>query len=801
MLSNYLRIVFRDLRRNPGFYFINISGLAIGLAACLMISSYVRFHRSFDKQPEAYADTYRVQYSRWSENEDRVEFASASPTIGPAIKTNFPEVQAFARAYKTEGIFFKDEHYFEEQKVFRAESGIFNLLGIKVIRGQAAHCLDEPTSVAISESTAKKYFGTNDPLGKTLSYNKQQNLKVTAVFKDLPPNMHMKADIFVALAAWMQRDPELFSNGWFNSGFYTYVKLAPGTDPEKINRGIEAFIERELGSDLAKYKMGMSFRLQPLRDIHLTSHYMHELEANGDKSAVNLLGIVGWFILVIAWVNFFNLSTIASLRKQREMAIRKVNGASRFQLLFQLLIWSAFINLAAVIIAVGIFELIYPFFSQLTGLPPSSQELHSTWFYITITLAFLAGTFSAGIYSVTGIYSAKVIQLLKAGQTRQKNGRLMKKGLLTLQFAIGIAIIAATMGVYLQFRYITKQDTGFCLDNILVVKAPVVGDSTLLNRFKSFTDEINAISGVQGCAFSSVVPGQANMFNRGGIYRVGQSENDAKNYRITETGQAFFDTYKIRFIAGEGFTGNAAIDRQRVVINANAAANLGYAKPQDAVGKKIMMEQKPWMISGVVIDFLQRSPKESIEPQIFRYPQRFQGKFSINTGKSDAEQMIKVIESIYSKIFPNNPFNASFLKNYYYLQFEQEKRYTLVFTVFSTLVVFITILGLIGLSAYTAEQRKKEIGIRKALGASDSWLFWLLFKDYILLWVLASAIALPVFYIKFDEWLAGFATQLPIPWWIYFTSAIMVLIISFITVWIQSRRIIALNPVENLKYE
>lgn len=801
MIRNYLTLVFRDLKKSPGFYLTNIISLAIGIAACLMIAGYVKFHRSFDTQSPEYADTYRIQYSRWGQNDDKVEFASASPTIGPAIKENFPEAINYARAYKFEGVFFSGTEFFKEDKVFRSESSIFTILGIPIIKGDKLACLDDPSSVVISESTAIKYFGDNDPIGKTISVNKRQNLIVKAVFRDLPENMHIKADIFISLAEWMQQDPQIFSSGWFYSGFFTYVQFIKGTDPNKIDEGIAKLIEKEFGETLDEYKMGMSFKLQPLNEIHLNSHFMHELETNGTKSSIDLLEIVGWFLLIIAWVNFFNLSTIASLRKQREIAIRKTNGATRLQLVGQLLIWSAVINLAALMVALTIFEMTLPLFNRFTGIPSGAITLQSGLSQLIILIAFIVGTLSAGIYSVTGIYSSQIINILKGGKSIQKKGILMKKGLVTLQYVIGISLIAATIGVYLQFHLLSQRNPGFSLDNILVVKAPAVGDSTLINRFKTFTDQVTAMPGIEGCAFSSVIPGQSNMFNRGGIYQYGQNETDAKNYRVTETAESFFDTYNIRFISGEGFTGNKGLDQQRVVINAYAAQCLGFSKPEEAIGKKIMMEGRPFMVSGVVIDFLQRSSKEAIEPQIFRHPQRFNGHFSINTGKRKPDDMIHEIGEKYKAIFNDNPYEASFLKNYYDLQFEQEKRYSGVFAIFSLLVIFITVLGLTGLSAYTAEQRRKEIGIRKTLGASDWWLFYLLFTDYIWLCILAALVALPLFHYKYNEWLSGFALQLTPQWWLYLIPVTIVLLISVITVWIQSKRIIRENPVENLKYE
>ncbi len=801
MFFNYLRLVLRDVKRIPGYYITNVSSLAMGLTACLLITGYVQFHRSFDKQSDKYADTYRIQYNRWGENDDLVQFASASPTIGPAIKANFPETQSFARAYKAEGVFYNNDRFFKEEKVFLSESSIFEILGIKILAGDSKHCLDDGASVVLSESTARKYFGSKEAVGQRLNMNKQRNLLVTAVFEDLPLNMHMKADMFLSLSNWMQRDPTVFTSGWFYSGFYTYVKFRTGTDADLINKGIADYIEKEFGKDLREYKMGMSFKLQPLADIHLNSHYMHELEANGDRNSVTLLSVVGWFVLIIAWVNFFNLTTIITLKKQREIAIRKTTGASRFDLTVQLLVWSACVNAAAVILSLGLFDLVQPVFQQLTGIPANAPVWKEPWFYQIIVVGFLAGTFSAILFSLTGVYSSKVFANLKGSRSSDRSGILLKKGLITLQFTIGIALFAATLGVFFQYYFVSSKNPGFDLDNILVINAPIVGDETLTSKYNVFVKEIQTMPEIKGCAFSSVIPGQSNMFNRGGIYRYGTSEKDSKNYRVTEAGAGFFDTYKIQFLSGEGFTGIDSVDAHRIVINACASSNLGFSNATDAIGNKVMLEGRPYLVSGVIIDFYQRSPKEAIEPQIFRLPQRHQGKFSVNLGNLRMEDVVKKAESKFEDLFPQNPFNAYMLKGYYAQQFDQERQYTVVFMLFSALVVFMIILGLIGLAAYAAEQRKKEIGIRKTLGASSSWLFYLFFKDYILLSVIAALIALPVFHYNYLEWLAGYAVQLSPHWWFYAIPVILLLFIATITVWVQSKRIIHLNPVENLKYE
>lgn len=801
MVRYYLSMAYRSLRKRPGFSLVNILGLSLGIAACLMITHYVRFHLSFDQQSPQSHRTYRMQYSRWSETGDLVQFGSASPTIGPALKERFPEVESFGRMYRTDGVFFYEDRFFEEEQVFYGESALFDLLGLEILLGDAKTSLDEPNRVAISLSTARKYFGEENPIGKVLNRNKRELYEVTAVFADMPGNMHFSADIFLSMVTWAGQVPDLFTGGWFNSGFYTYVRLKEGTDPASLDKAIEDYMEAEFGETLRQYQMGMSFKLQPLESIHLGSHFMHELQVNGDRRSIELLAIVAWFILIIAWVNFFNLTTISSIRRLREIGLRKVNGASRKQLLAQFLTESALINFLALLFALMILEVFSPLFLRFAGLPQNQPLWQYPWFWAILGIAFLGGTLSAGIYSVTSIASSKLIQILKGTRSMDSGQTLTRKILVALQFTIALALLSATIGIYRQYTQMSKRDLGFQIDHMMVVKAPVVGDRSIVQKYRTFNLEVESIPGVQGACFSSIIPGKPNMFNRGGIYRYGDDPNNGKNFRVTEADHRFFDTYRIRFLAGEGFTGNDSIDLQRVVLNGFGSMWLGFPQPKAAVGQKLVLEGQPFRISGVVEDFFQLSPKEAIEPQIFRLPVRHQGYLTVNTGQNLPQEVIPAIQNVFGSFFPDNPFDYFFLEEYYHLQFSQEKRFGLVFALFSVLVILISVLGLMALSAYTAEHRKKEIGIRKVLGASNPQVFKMLFREYLLLWGIAGFLAVPVTFFLLKKWLENFALQSGLTWWIFGIPLMLVLVVALTTVWSQSRRYMGQNPVDNIKYE
>jgi len=800
MLLYYLSLAFRNLNAKGGFYAINISGLAIGLAAMLLISHYVRFHRSFDAFRPDSERIYRVIYSRWSdEGKDLVAFASATPIIGRAMRENFPEVELQGQAFRQEGIFSYHDLHFEETRSFFAENDLIHLMGTRIIEGEKDHILDLPGKMAISRSTALKYFGNEPPVGKVIYYNYNTPYEVVAVFEDCPPNTHFRADLLLSMEDWKRQNPEIFLQGYIYSGFYNYVKLRQGADPKEVDRKLASYVAEEYGGALAEGRINMGFKLQPLRDIHLHSNLMHELEKNGDITSIQLLEIVAWFILVIAWVNFFNLSTITSMRRTREINIRKVNGATRWQLIVQLLTESALVNFIAIMFALFIFEISAPWFINFAGLPQKTMVWDQSWVYATLLIALIAGIASSGVYATTGIPLTRLTEGLK-GAVHGVNGRkTIRRLLVTLQFVIAIGLIAATTAIFSQYRLLSSTPLGFNPAKKLVVSSPLVTDTISLNRLNILKHELASVKGFNGASFSSIIPGKPNIYNRGGVYLQGQHPASGKNYRVAETDEKFFDLLEIKMLAGEGFTGNQAIDRNKVLLNKAGALWMGFNKPEDAVGRKIVLEREEYTITGITDDFHQMSPSQPIEPHIFRSPRRYRGFITIDIGSTPAAKAIAATRRAYDGIFPASPFSYLFLKEFYDNQHLGEKRFGTVFLLFSLLVIIITILGLMGLSAYTAAQKRKEIAIRKVLGASPFQIFSLMFREYIVLWAISAVIALPVAWYFINNWLAGFAIRIEPGYSFYFLPLFIVLLVSITTVFMLSQRVLRLNPSETTR--
>lgn len=801
MITRYLFSFVRSKRFKGWFNAINILGLSLGIAACLFLTHYVVYHLRYDAHIPNVDNIYRINYSRTSEQGDKVEFASACPIIGPSLLKAFPEVESYGRAFRFEGVFSNGDIAFREIDAYWAETNFMNLLGFDLVQGDKSTALDKPNTVVISESAAKRYFGSENPMGRIIDYNKRLKLEVTGVYRDQLPNTHLHAEVLASFPTYAASMPDYVMTGWIYSGFYTYVKLREGTAYEEVQKRIPDFLQSEIGELMAAYKTTFGFKLQPVRDIHLTSHFMHEVQPNGNKTAIDILKIVCWFVLIIAWVNFFNLSTIASFRRIKELGVRKVLGANRRDIVVQLLVESAITNLVAVFVALLLFFNLYPAFTNISGIPFETSPWTRGWFYLIVAIAFAVGTLSAGVSSAAKLSTSSLIDVLKGGGIKFRRKVFGKRLLVLFQLFIAVLLVTGTVVVYSQYRALSQHNLGFEKEKMLVVDAPMVGDTSLVRRFEVFKREVSKISGVAGATFSSVVPGKPNMMNRGGVSIVGRDVDNSKNFRLTDTDTSFFNVYNITLLAGKGFTGNPSLDANIVVLNEFACYHIGFESVQEALGEKIYLEGRECIVGGICYNFYQLSPKEPIEPQIFRVARRFNGYFTLKLNGDYSKEVIEQIQSAYQSVFPGNPFDFFFLDEFYGKQHDDERRFGLVFSLFSVLALFITAMGILGLSAYSVVQRRKEIAIRKVLGAKSISVLLLFVKEYVLLWALAVIIALPIVSKLISSWLAEFAVKTEVSIWMYIIPSVLVLFIAIVTVLVQSRKGMRINPAEGIRYE
>ncbi|MFC2152512.1 ABC transporter permease [Bacteroidota bacterium] len=803
MIKNYLLIAKRVLLNKFIFTLLNISGLAIGIAAAALIFHYISFEKSFDNYHPNSENTYRLSYGRTSSDGSDVEFASACPVIGPLLKENFPEIEKIARLAVREATFAYEENKFIESKIYYAEQEIFNILNFDIIEGSINKALTQPNNIVISKSIAKRYFGNDNPIGKRLKMNKIEDYQVVAVYDDVPENSHLKPEILVAfpnLAKWRGDD---YLQSWGHTGALTYLVLNQEAIPHELEKRFIEFTEFQIGEMLSYYKMVMYFNLQPIKDIHLKSNLLQEQEVNGDEKSVKFLYIIGVFIILIAWVNFINLTTSRSMERAREVGMRKVLGAVRKNLVNQFYTESAIINLIGLIIALGLIELLKPVFSNITGLPVDYKFWSQTWFILFVFGSYIFGTFITGMYPVFALASFKPVQVLKGKLVTVTRGINLRKVLVVFQIMISIILITGTFAVFLQLRYMQSQKLGFDIEQMLVVNIPKAIDSTFIQRKETFKQEISKLTGVKGIAFSTEVPGRKIWWDNGAIFKVGQDATSGKNYMIMGVDDRFIDLYKMEFINGRNFSRKYPLDKEAVIINETAVKWLEFESPEDALNNQINYWDNIYTVIGVLKDYRHESPKALPEPQIFRYlpdESRF-GSFSVKLETETIKDNLKNIENQWNKLFSGNPFDFFFLDVYYDEQFKSDKRFGNVFGIFSFLAIFITCLGLFGLSLYSANLKTKEIGIRKVLGAKVSNILIHFSKEYLYLILIALAISIPFLVWGINLWLNNFASKMSISIWLFVIPVIIVFLITMISVSAHTIRAARLNPVDTLKYE
>ena len=799
MFKYNFRIAWRSMGKNPLFYAINIFGLAVGLAACLVITHYVFFHRSFDTYQDHSERTYRLNYARTTENGEHIRFASATPTIGRILTDRLPQIEKLGMAYKIEAMFLYNDNYNHNKGFFSAETAMIDLLGLEIIHGQATGALDRPEQIIISESLARKYFRDEDPIGQLLFLNHDINYEVSAVFRDIPRNSHFRADGFLSMEVMRNSYPAAFEGGHFMSGFYNYLRLQEGADPVKVNKMIQETINEVYAEALEQHRFEMEILLQPIEEIHLHSDYHHEIAVNGNHTAIRMLSIIAWIILVIAWANYFNLSSINILKRMRETAIRQVNGASASQVRAFYMSEAALVNIIAIVAALLITEITAPFFSRFADLPPISPIWQHGWIYALIAIVFVIGTMTALIHSSVTLGAESLIREIKGITFSGKGRGYGRKVMLTVQFILAIGLILSSLTIFRQYQHVADFEKGFRDQDILVMKVPLLNDSLSLLAYQSFRNDLSALSSVKKAGFSTVVPGNSVDHNIGGLRMEGSSVEDSRNFRLLYAEPSFFDVYEIPLLAGELFTGISEADQGNVVLNETAIRNFGITSPAEAIGKRITRGPAQFRVIGVVADIHQVSPKMALEPLIYMAPNHFNGYVSLQLEGGVPSETLQLVEEIYVSYFPLLPLNTFWMDAHYRAGIEDEYRFGLVFGMFSALSLLITLLGIMGVAAYTAQHRQKEIAIRKTFGASPNRIFKMLFSNYLIIIFIAFAVIFPVSYYWLDNWLTQFATRVTISLASIAASLLLVIATTLITVWLQSLQTIRVNPATVLK--
>ncbi len=799
MYTHYIITTLRNLLRRPIFSLLNILGLALGMAACLFILMYVNYEKSYENFHSNSDRIVRLSLDLYEGGTVNLQDVETYRPIGPMLKRELPEVVQYAHLYHAGTQDFTiNNQVFTEDRVYITEPYCFELFTHNFLYGDKETALDEPYEVVITQSTAQKYFGKVDVVGEVLEYplrNHQNGLKIAGVIEDVPPNTHIKYDILISYETGFSEFGWEFDE-WNSNNEYTYLLLRSKEDIPSFEQKLEEVNDRLTATEQLDSERIIS---QPIQDIHLYSHKTFEPETNGDARAVQLLTIIAIFIIVLACVNYINLSTARSLERAKEVGIKKVIGSRRKQLITQFVTEAGFINMIAGICAVIIFDVFQSYFRSLSGIPDSISFNSQPVFWATLFSIMILSTILSGLYPAFALTQFAPITTLKGKYTHSTKGIVLRKGLVVFQFTISILLIAGTFTVKNQLSYLRKLDLGMDIQQVLVLRGP--SSDTLNRKFDAFKDDLLRIPAVQSVSKSDCVPGLPyhEMSTSSGIDLVGAT--DSKNYTFNIYGidDQFLPIMEIELLAGKNFEPNTTGYNQ-VLINELSAELLGISKPEEAVGKQLDFWGNKSTIIGVMKNFYQLSPKDPHIPMILVAAQ-YWNYASIAINSNNIQKDLHNIETVWNTYFPASLYHFFFLDESYQQQYLQDERFSKVFRLLTLMAIVIAVLGLLGISTYQVQQRTKEIGIRKILGASVQHILIMLTQSYIWLISISAIIAIPISWYGIHQWLENFEAKLPITPNLFIWPVILIISITFFTIIWQTIKSATANPVHALRDE
>jgi putative ABC transport system permease protein len=801
MLENYFKIAFRNLKRHKGFSLINILGLAIGMACCILLLQYVLFEFSYDNFHENADNIYRLQYDSYKNNVLRFSCAASVAAVGQAYKDNFPEVIDFTKLMDINSVIKYEDKVFREQKVQLATPSFLTMFSWKILKGDPETALNESNQILMSESAAKKYFGDEEPIGKSVQIEDYGDFVVTGIFEDVPINSHIKFNIMLSMKSLYDRaERAITSWSWYD--FNTYIQLEDGTDPDEFFEKSNNWLQEKFDKEVPERNSRKEFLLQPIKDIHLYSNILEEAEPeeNGNGRSVYFLLIIAAFILVIAWINYVNLSTSQAINRSKEVGIRKVVGAFRNQLIGQFVTESVLINLLAAICAIITTFLAIPVFEKITGTPVDVQLFSQPLFWIGVIVIFFIGALISAIYPAIVLSSFKPSSVLKSGKGRFSSGLILRKLLVIFQFTASVVLISGTVIVYKQMMFIQKQDLGFGLNDTLVLWAPAKQDSLYGDKLIRFKDEVKSLPEVNSLTASSNIPGDVLLWSTN-VRKTIDTADKATIFYFVGMDTDYLPAYDIDLVAGENFA-ISQDDKFKIILNTAGIKILGYTNPEEAIGTKVTLYGEEAEVIGVIESYNQMSLKSNPIPLGYMHNETGNHKFlSLKLQEGSVEKTLTNIKSTWNNIFPDEPLDYFFLDEFYNKQYTDENQFGRSFALFSFIAIAVACLGLYGLSAFTVLQRTKEIGIRKVLGSKVRGIVVLLSKDFMKLVLISNIVAIPITYFVMKNWLQNFAYRISIDIWIFVVSIFVVSLIAFSTVFYHTIKAANSNPVKALKYE
>lgn len=805
MIRNYFKISFRNLKKHPAYTLIHILGLALGLTAFLFINQYTKFEKSYDSFHYSPEQLYRLTTDDVLDGKIQVRDAMSFAPSGKVLAEELPEIVDYTTTYKTWRMSFrKDGQPVEERDVIAVDSNFLNLFGYNVLRGEKETMLNEPNSIVLTESQAEKYFGNANPIGQNIevlgTFNRP--FKVTGLIEDTPENTHYKFNMLVSLKSFQE---QIDNDQWNGFNYYTYLLLDKNAQIEQIRSKLPELSKKYIGEESR-----LIFNLQAVKDIHLHSDFTYEPEIHGSTQAVNFLSIISIFILLIAWVNYINLSTARAVERAKEVGLRKVVGAQKRQLIGQFLFESLLINFFGAIVALSMAQVLLPYFNGLVSKTILTEVWNNSGFLAQLGFFFLLGTIVTGFYPAIILSSFRPIGVLKGSFGRSKQGALMRKSLVVVQFSASLILIAATVIIYQQIKYMTGKDMGIDTEQVIGFENPRRGGmerEQFVTRYKSFSGELLKLNLVSQVAGISNIPGGGSAdisSTSSGVKIVGMTDRvESTTYR-TSMNDLLQPTLNSKIIAGRNFNHQLASDTTAVIVNQSLLNLLNINDPESVINEYLQFGRNPenrkYLVVGVIEDYNRSSLKNNIEPTIFSHNEAPSSTVVKLTGDNPLEG-IEQIQSVWNDFFPEEPLNYTFVDQRFEKLYLEDKKFGFIFLNFSILAILVASMGLFGLSSYLALQRTKEVGIRKVLGASVSNIVLLFFKDFLKLIIIAVVLGLPLIYMSMNDWLNGYAYRIHFPWWVLSVAIVFIILFAFLTVSFQTWKLALLNPVKTIRHE
>jgi putative ABC transport system permease protein len=799
MIRNHIISAFRNLIKHKGFSFIHVGGLAIGLTAGIYVIHHAKLENGYDIFHQDVDQIYRIITTRIKNGVELTTFSSTYSGVGPAIGAEYPEVESYTRMVHRwrGGIISFGETRFREQGIYNVDSGFFKVFSFPIIAGSDKDIL-APGIAFIEETSAKKYFGNESPVGKRITFGSVDGLEEYEVrgVVQCPENSSIKFTFLLSYHDLARTFGTNHISNWTWLDFHTFIKLKRGSDVKNMEGRFSELLQKNRGNLAANSRLS----LQHLPDIYLHSNTEFETGKTGDDNMVRILLVLGIIIVVIVWLNFVNLSTSHALARAKEVGIRKTLGSSRQNLVFQFLTETAITNLLAVIVCCIFLWILLPYFNQLTGRNINFNDFAKgdLWRYLVAFFTF--GTLAIGAYPALQLSSFRPVEVLKGFFSPKGHGAFLRETFVGFQALVSFSLVAAILIVIDQVRYVNSKELGIAIEKTLVVRTPelMITPKEYYFSLDTYKAELLKDSRILGVGASADCPGEdVNWI--GGTRRLGADPGESMSFYRSVIDENFLKTMGLKIVVGESFKRNQST--HDVLLNQTGIKTLGFESDEASIGQKLIMGVDTFLIVGVVEDFHQVSPRKAIAPTAFHNNLETPRMFFIRFNTTNSQEVVKLARSVFNKLYPNEPFDYYYLDEFYDRQYAQERKLASIITVFCILAVFVSSLGLLGLTWFRISRQKKELAVRKIIGSTNWELFYNASKRLFQTTLIGSLLGIPVTWYIMSQWLQSFSVHTNPKVWQFGTALLCSILIAFLTVSVYTLKVIRTNPVHHLRQE